>query len=98
MNRKMKKTNAKLSEARKYVAAYPVLKPVPVIKPVKPKSELEPELKGIIKIESAKITKLEKGYFFVTVSYKGKQHEIQKRFKSTTKAQEWILKHEYVEL
>ena len=96
MKKSMRKADAKLAEARKYVASYkskPVStpKPMPVVEPVK----VETKPKGI-KVESAEIKKLEKGHFFVVVTYGGKQHEIQKRFKSTTKAQEWIQKNEYV--
>lgn len=89
MDKKMKKANAKLAEAKKYVASYKP-KSVPVVEPVK--AEIEP--KGI-KVE---IKKLQKGYFFIIVICSGKQHKIQKRFKSITKAQEWIRKHEYLTL
>jgi hypothetical protein len=96
----MKKAQAKYEEARRYVASYsskpkpvPAPKPMPVVEPVK----VETKPKGI-KVESAEIKKLEKGHFFVVVTYGGKRHEIQKRFKSTTKAQEWISKHEYIEV
>ena len=67
--------------------AAPVVEPVKVV--TKPKG---------MKVESAEIKKLEKGHFFVVVTCNGKRHEIQKRFKSTTKAQEWISNHEYIEL
>lgn len=96
MNKKMKKADAKLAKARKYVASYkskPILKPMPVVEPIK--VETKPKS---IKVESAEIKKLEKGYFFVVVTYGGTRHEIQKRFKSVTKAQEWIFKHKIVEL
>ena len=98
MKKSMKRADAKLAEARKYVASYkskpaPASKPAPVVKPVnvmtKPKR---------MKVDSAEIKKLEKGHFFVVVTCNGQRHEIEKRFKSTTKAQEWISKHEYVEL
>lgn len=100
----MRKADAKLAAAREYVASYkqkssPVHAPVPAPKPaqvVEPVRIAE-KTKGV-KIESAEIKKLEKGNFFVVVTCNGKQHEIQKRFKSTTKAQEWIGKHEYIEL
>ena len=93
----MRKADAKLAEARKYVASYkskPTSAPksIPVVEPIK----VETKPKGI-KIESAEIKKLNKGYFFIVVTCSGKQqYEIQKRFKSTTKAQEWIDKHEYL--
>ena len=98
MKKSMRKADAKLAEARKYVASYkskptPAPKPIPVVEPVK----VETKPKGI-KVESAEIKKLEKGHFFIVLTYGGKRHEIQKRFKSTTKAQEWISKHEYIEI
>lgn len=96
--KKMKKADARLAEARKYVASYklkpaPAPKQMPVEEPVKTK--IKP--KGI-KVDSAEIKKLEKGYFFVVVTCDGKRHEVQKRFKSTTKAKQWIAKHEYIDL
>lgn len=99
MRKSMKKANAKLAEAQRYVASYKpksvlISKPAPVVEPVKAE-EIKP--KGI-KVESAEIKKLEKGHFFVVIICGGKHHEIQKRFKSTTKAQEWIYKHEYLTL
>ena len=98
MKKSMRKADAKLAEARKYVASYkskpaPAPKPAPVVEPVK----VVTKPKGM-KVESAEIKKLEKGQFFVVVTCNGKRHEIQKRFKSTTKAQEWISNHEYIEL
>lgn len=98
MKKSMRKAEAKLAEARKYVASYkskptPAPKPIPVVEPVK----VETKPNGI-KVESAEIKKLEKGQFFVVLTYGGKRHEIQKRFKSTTKAQEWISKHTYINL
>ena len=94
----MRKANAKLAEAQKYVASYkskptPAPKPIPVVEPIK----VETKPKGI-KVESAEIKKLENRHFFVVLTYGGKRYEIQKRFKSTTKAQEWIYKHEYLTL
>lgn len=98
MKKSMRKADAKLAEAQKYIALYklkptPAPKPVPVVEPFK----VETKPKGI-KVESAEIKKLEKGHFFVVLTYGGRRHEIQKRFKSTTKAQEWIYKHEYLTL
>lgn len=98
MKKSMRKADAKLAEARKYVASYKskttsAPKPIPVVELVK----IVTKPNGI-KVESAEIKKLKKGYFFVVLTYGGKRHEIQKRFKSTTKAQEWISKHEYIEI
>ena len=96
MKKSMRKADARLAEARKYVESYkskpaPSPKPTPVVEPVK----VETKPKGV-KVESAEIKKLEKGHFFVVVTYGGQRHEIDKRFKSTTKAQEWISNHEYL--
>ena len=98
MKKSMGKADARLAEARKYVASYkskpaPAPKPAPIVEPVK----VVTKPKGM-KVESAEIKKLKKGYFFVVVTCNGKRHEIQKRFKSTTKAQMWILEHEYIQL
>ena len=98
MKKSMKRADAKLAEARKYVASYkskpaPAPKTAPVVEPVK----VTTKPKGMT-VDSAEIKKLEKGHFFVVVTCNGQRHEIEKRFKSTTKAQEWISKHEYVEL
>lgn len=96
----MKKANAKLAEAQRYVASYKpksvlIPKPAPAVEPVKAETEIKPNR---IKVENAEIKKLQKGYFFIIVTCCGQQREIQKRFKSTTKAQEWIYKHEYLTL
>ena len=98
MKKSMRKADARLAEARKYVASYKskpaqAPKPAPIVEPVK----VVTKPKGM-KVESAEIKKLEKGHFFVVVTCNGKRHEIQKRFKSTTRAQEWILEHEYIQL
>ena len=96
MKKSMRKADAKLAEARKYVASYkskPTPKPQPKAEPVKVQTK-----PMVNRFDSAEIKKLEKGHFFVVVTCNGKRHEIQKRFKSTTKAQEWISNHEYIEL
>ena len=94
----MKKADARLADARKYITSYKP-KQVQVTKQeqVTEKVEIPTNKKGM-RVESAEIKKLEKGHFFVVVKCNGKLHEINKRFKSTTKAQEWISKHEYVEI
>jgi predicted RNA-binding protein associated with RNAse of E/G family len=105
MRKSMRRADAKLDAARKYVSSY-TSKPQERPKGVKVESAeqvapqtIEPQErpKGV-KVESAEIKKLEKGYFFVVVVCNGKKYEVEKRFKSTTKAQEWISKHEYIEL
>ena len=98
MKKTMKKADARLADARKYVTSYNPKK-VQVVKQeqVTKKVDVSNNIKGM-RVESAEIKKLEKGHFFVVVKCNGKLHEINKRFKSTTKAQEWITKHEYVEI
>ena len=99
MKKAMKKADARLADARKYVTSYNKPKQVQVTKQeqVTEKVDVPTNKKGM-RVESAEIKKLEKGHFFVVVKCNGKLHEINKRFKSTTKAQEWISKHEYVEI
>ena len=99
MKKSMKKAEAKLAEARKYVANYnPTPKPKRVIEPVKVEPVVIVETKPGMMVECAEIKKREKGHFFVILTYGGKRHEIEKRFKSTTKAQEWIAKHKYIDI
>lgn len=94
----MKKANIKLAEAQRYVASYKP-KSVLIPKSVPAVESAKAEIKSNrIMVEYAEIKKLRKGYFFIIVTCRGQQHEIQKRFKSTTKAQNWIYKHEYLTL
>ena len=102
MNKSMRKANKRLSESREFVQNFvakpkPTPKPVPKPTPVEKPVAVVPNPKGA-KIGSAEIKKLDKGHFFVVVTCGGKRYEIEKRFKSTTKAQEWISSHEYIEL
>ena len=94
MKKSMKKALSKYEEVRRYIASY--TKPTPALKSMPAVEFIAAKPKGI-KVESAEITKLEKGHFFVTVVHNGQRYEIRKCFKSTTKAQEWINKHEYLE-
>ena len=93
MKKSMRKADTRLTEARKYVASYTAPDPVPEVETIK----IVTKPRGV-KVERAEIKKLEKGHFFVVVTCHGQRYEIQKRFKSTTKAQEWISKHEYIEI
>jgi len=102
MNKSMRKANKRLSKSREFVKNFVVKpkstpKPVPKPTPVEKPATVVPNPKGT-KIGSAEIKKLDKGHFFVLVTCGGKRYEIEKRFKSTTKAREWISSHEYVEL
>ena len=105
----MRKANAALENAYKYIALLnengnikPVVQPQkPVTKPVE--QPQEPKIEPVFtskpcgkRIDSAEIKKLEKGHFFIVVSCDGKRIEIQKRFKSVTKAQEWLSKNKYI--
>jgi len=85
--------DAKLAKARGYVAQKTATEPEsgPVVEPVK----VVTGKKGV-RVDRAEIKKLKKGHFFVVLTYNGTRHEIQKRFKSTTKAKEWISNHEYI--
>ena len=98
----MRRANAKLDAARKYVSSYTSkqskdAKQTKVVQ-VAPQTIKPQERPKGYKVESAEIKKLEKGHFFVVVTCNGEKHKVEKRFKSTTKAQEWISKHEYIEL
>ena len=103
MNAKsMKKAQAKYEEARRYVASYSSKpKPTPKAEPkVEPKAE--PKVEPVTvkpmgkRIDAAEVKKLEKGHFFIVVTCGRERIEVQKRFKSITKANEWIAKHEYL--
>lgn len=97
MYKSMRKANKRLSESREFVKNF-VVKPKPTPKPtsVEKPATVVPNPKGT-KIGSAEIKKLDKGHFFVVVTCGGKRYEIEKRFKSTTKAQEWISSHEFLD-
>ena len=102
MEKSMRKADARLDAARKYVSSYTprqseAVKQTKVVQ-VAPQTIKPQDKSKSVKVESAEIKKLEKGHFFVVVVCNGKKHEVKKRFKSTTKAQEWISKHEYIEL
>jgi hypothetical protein len=44
-------------------------------------------------VDDYEIKKLNKGYFFLVVTANGQRMEVPKRFKSVTKAREWISKY-----
>ena len=95
----MKRALAKYEEARMYVASYS-FKPKPTPK-TEPKVD-EPKVETVTvkqtgkRIDAAEVKKLEKGHFFIVVTCGRERIEVQKRFKSVTKANEWIAKHEYL--
>jgi len=91
----MKKANAKVESARQYVASYkskPTPKPQPKVEPVK--VQAKPMVK---RFDSAEIKKLEKGHFFVVLTIGCQKQEVNKRFKSVPKAQDWISRHQFTE-
>ena len=98
MKKSMKKANAALEDAYKYIASLnEKRKAKPVEPPQKPKIEtvFVSSNRGK-RIDSAEIKKLDKGHFFIVAICGGQRIELQKRFKSVTKAKEWLSKNEYI--
>ena len=109
MRKSMRKANAALKDAYKYIASLnekgnvkPVVQPQkPVVKPIEQPQTPKTEAVFVSsnrgkRIDSAEIKKLDKGHFFIVATCDGKRIEIQKRFKSVTKAQEWLSKNKYI--
>lgn len=94
MNKKERKANQALKDAADYISRTKVTKQEVVSKPVveTPKPKAKPTYNGE-RIDSAEIKKLEKGHFFVVVTCNGQRKKVNKRFKSVTKASEWISKY-----
>ena len=101
MNKKERKANQALKDAADYISRIKVTKQEVVSKPIveipkpvveTPKPKEKPTYNGE-RIDSAEIKKLKKGHFFVVVTCSGQCKEVNKRFKSVTKAQEWISKY-----
>ena len=101
MNKKERKANQALKDAADYISRVKIQKQEVISKPVvaapkpvveAPKPKAKPTYNGE-RIDSAEIKKLEKGHFFVIVTCCGQRKEVAKRFKSVTKAQEWISKY-----
>ena len=67
----------------------PKPKPKPKPEPVK----FEPQLYQGSRVDDYEIKKLKKGHFVLVVTANGQRMEVPKRFKSTTKAKEWISKY-----
>ena len=105
MNKKERKANEALKNAIEYVRRIqtqklqptpPAPAPVRVAPKSKPKPEpakFEPQLYQGSRVYDYEIKKLQKGYFFLVVTANGQRMEVPKRFKSITKAKEWILKY-----
>lgn len=105
MNKKERKANEALKNAIEYVRRFQTQKlqpthrlhlPPPVRVAPKSKPEpvkFEPQLYQGSRVDDYEIKKLQKGYFFLVVTANGQRMEVPKRFKSITKAKEWISKY-----
>ena len=101
MNKKERKANEALKNATEYISRIQTQKlqphaPVRVAPKPKPKPEpvkLEPQLYQGSRVDDYEIKKLKKGHFVLVVTANGQRMEVPKRFKSTTKAREWISKY-----
>lgn len=103
MNKSMRKANERLAKAIEYVnnfynkncnSTHNARMTEPCnITPPKKKATNSDVLLAITKTE---IKKIDKGNFMVVVTWGGQEHVLDKKFKSTTKAQEWIIKHPYI--
>ena len=91
MNKKERKANEALKNATEYISRIQTqkLQPKPKPEPVK----FEPQLYQGSRVDDYDIKKLKKGHFFLVVTTNGQRIEVPKRFKSTTKAREWISKY-----
>ena len=103
MNKKERKANEALKNAAEYISRVQVREtqvkpptPVRVVSKHKAKpvpAKFEPQLYQGSRVDGYEIKKLEKGHFFLVVTSNGQRMEVPKRFKSTTKAREWISKY-----
>jgi hypothetical protein len=103
MNKKERKANEALKNATEYISRIQTQKsqptpPAPVRVTPNPKPKPEPAkfvqrtYQGS-RVDDYEIKKLNKGYFFLVVTANGQRMEVPKRFKSVTKAREWISKY-----
>jgi hypothetical protein len=103
MNKKERKANEALKNATEYISRIQTQKlqptpPAPAPARVAPETKpepvkFEPQLYQGSRVDGYEIKKLEKGHFFLVVTSNGQRMEVPKRFKSTTKAREWISKY-----
>jgi len=105
MNKKERKANKALKDATEYISRILTqkLQPTPpapatvrVAQKPKPKPEpvkFDPQLYQGSRVDDYEIKKLENGNFFLVVTANGQRMEVPRRFKSTTKAREWISKY-----
>ena len=103
MNKKERKANEALKNAAEYISNFHTHKSQPtppapdhVRAAPKPKPEpvkFEPQLYQGSRVDDYEIKKLKKGHFVLVITANGQRMEVPKRFKSTTKAKEWIYKY-----
>jgi uncharacterized protein YegP (UPF0339 family) len=103
MNKKERKANQALKDATEYISHIQTQKlqptppaPVRVAPKPKPKPEpvkFEPQLYQGSRVDDYEIKKLKKGHFVLVITANGQRIEVPNRFKSTTKAREWISKY-----
>jgi len=97
MNKKERKANAALSDAYDYISRIQKretqVKETVLPLNLKPAPPKEKDLYQGERIDDYKIEKLAKGHFFITVVCNGQRKEVEKRFKSVTRANEWISKY-----
>ena len=105
MNKKERKANEALKNAAEYISRIqtpklqttpPAPDPVRVAPKPKPQPEpvkFEPQLYQGSRVDDYEIKKLKKGHFFLVITANGQRIEVPNRFKSTTKAREWISKY-----
>lgn len=103
MNKKERKANEALKNATEYISRIQTQKlqptpPAPVRVAQNPKPKPEPVKFGTqlyqgSRVDDYEIKKLKKGHFVLVVTVNGQRMDVPKRFKSTTKAKEWISKY-----
>ena len=105
MDKKERKANEALKNATEYIRRIQTqkLQPTPhapahvIVAPMpRPQPEpvkFEPQLYQGSRVDDYEIKKLKKGHFVLVVTANGQRMEVHKRFKSTTKAKEWISKY-----
>lgn len=99
MEKRMKRANERLENARQYVASYVVPKPQSKQKNVaEPAKVIHEPAQIVSRFDSAEIMKLEKGHFFIVLTIGHRKQQLNKRFKSVTKAEEWVATHQYERL
>ena len=96
MNKKERKANEALKNAAEYISRSRTqkLQPTPPAPaPVRVAPKPKPQLYQGSRVDDYEIKKIKKGHFFLVVTANSQRMEVPKRFKSTTKAREWISKY-----